>query len=454
MNRRTGWKENFLNLSEWNLNPYQILTLGFAAAILVGSILLMLPAASREGTSLSFIDALFTATSAVCVTGLCVVDTGNYFSVFGQLVIISLIQIGGLGVMTITTLLAVIMGRRIQLRNRLLVQESLNQLTMEGMVRLVLYVVKVTFLIEFIGGTILALRFAAEYGWRGVYYGYWHAVSGFCNAGFDVFGGTTFFKYASDPIVTLTISGLIVLGGIGFAVMNDVWEHRAWRSLAVQTKVVLSATGILLFAGALVIFLLEHNNGGTLASLGLSGQILASIFESVTARTAGFAVFDNGALGEPALLVVILLMFIGASPASTGGGIKTSTCAIIVSTIWSLIRGKKEVELFSRGVPMETIMRALMLFFIAATIVFSATMYLCMAENMSAVKVAFEVVSALATVGLSTGITPSLTADGKFVLILLMLMGRVGIVTFAMALAMKKDTRQYYHHPMGKFTVG
>jgi len=454
MNIRTGGKANLLNLAEWNLNPYQILTLGFTAAILAGSFLLMLPAASREGSSLSFVDALFTATSAVCVTGLCVVDTGNYFSAFGQMVIISLIQIGGLGVMTITTLLAVVMGRRIQLRNRLLVQESLNQLTLEGMVRLVLYVVKVTFIIEFIGGTILALRFAAEYGWRGVYYGYWHAVSGFCNAGFDVFGGTAFFKYASDPVVTLTISSLIVLGGIGFAVMNDVWEHRRWQALAVQTRVVLAATGILLLLGTVVIFLLEHGNEGTLAPLSLGGQVLASIFESATSRTAGFAVFDNGALGEPALLVVIMLMFIGASPASTGGGIKTSTFAIIVSTIWSLIRGKKEVELFSRGVPMETIMRALMLFFIAATIAFLATMYICMAEGIPVVKVAFEVVSALATVGLSTGITPSLAPGSKFVLILLMLMGRVGIVTFAMALAMKKDTRQHYHHPMGKFTVG
>ena len=454
MNRHTGGGANLLNLSEWNLNPYQVLTLGFTAAILVGSFLLMLPIASREGASLSFIDALFTATSAVCVTGLCVVDTGNYFSPFGQLVIILLIQIGGLGVMTITTLLAVIMGRRIQLRSRLLVQETLNQLTLEGMVRLVLYVVKVTFLIEFIGGTILALRFASEYGWQGVYYGYWHAVSGFCNAGFDVFGGTTFYKYASDPVVTLTISSLIVLGGIGFAVMNDVWEHRSWKLLSVQTRVVLSATLVLVFGGTVIIFLLEHGNAETLGELSLGGQFLASLFESVTARTAGFAVFDNGALGEPALLVVIMLMFIGASPASTGGGIKTSTFAIIVSTIWSLIRGKKEVELFSREVPLDTIMRALMLFFIAATITFLATMYLCMAEGIPVVKVAFEVVSALATVGLSTGITSSMTSGGKFVLIILMLMGRVGIVTFAMALAMKKDTRQHYHHPRGKFTVG
>lgn len=445
---------DFKGFSRWNLNPYQMLTLGFTAAILLGTFLLMLPEAAQDGSSLPFIDALFTATSAVCVTGLTVVDTGNYFSIFGQMVIILLIQVGGLGVMTLTTLFAVLLGRRIKLSKRLLVQESLNQLSLEGMVHLVLYVVKVTLLLEFIGGTILSLRFWGEYGWRGVYYGYWHAVSGFCNAGFDLFGGSNIFRYATDPVVVLTIGGLIILGGIGFAVMEDIFEHRSWNLLAEQSKIVLSMSAFLLLFGMVMLFILEYHNKGTIGDMSFGGKLLASFFESVTARTAGYTMLDNGALTEASLFLVIALMFIGASPASTGGGIKTSTFAIIVAAVWGLIRGKDEVTLYSREVPQETILRALTLFFIAAVLIFFVTMYLCVTEDISVIRSAFEVVSAFATVGLTTGITPSLTSDGKFILVLVMLMGRVGVVTVAMALTMKKNSRTHYHHPAGKFTIG
>jgi len=443
-----------IGFTQWNLNPYQILTLGFTSAILLGTFLLMLPAASQTGASLPFIDALFTATSAVCVTGLTVVSTGDYFSVFGQMVIILLIQVGGLGVMTLTTLIAVLMGRKINLSKRLLVQESFNQLTMEGMVHLVLYVVKVTLLLEFLGGTILALRFWGDYGWRGVYYGYWHATSAFCNAGFDLFGGDNLFRYATDPLIVLTLSGLIILGGLGFAVLEDVFEHRSWERLAEQSKIVLAMSAFLLLFGMVVLFLLEYHNPDTIGDMSFSGKLLASFFESATARTAGYTMIDNGALTEASLFLVIWLMFIGASPASTGGGIKTSTFAVIVATVWGLIRGRDEVLLFSREVPKETIIRALTLFFLAAGLVFFVTMYLCVTEDISVIRAAFEVVSAFATVGLTTGITPSLTSDGKFILVLVMLLGRVGVVTVAMALAMRKNARHHYHYPTGKFTIG
>ena len=445
---------NVLDVSKWHLNPYQILTLGFAVLILAGTFLLMLPISSRSGQILPFIDALFTATSASCVTGLVVVDTGNYFSLFGQLVLICLIQIGGLGIMTMTTLMAVILGRRIQLSNRLLIQESLNQLTYQGVVRLVLYVIKSTLLIEFIGGSVLALRFAADYGWAGVYYGYWHAVSAFCNAGFDVFGGTEIFRYIDDPVVSLGIPAMIILGGMGFSVLSDIWQNRQWQRISVQSKVVLSMTGILLFVGTVVIFILEYTNEATLGSLSLGGKILASFFQSTTARTAGYQMFNNGSLSEASLLFMLLLMFIGASPGSTGGGIKTSTFAVSAASIWSLVRGKPEVTLFKRSVDPQLIAKSLALFFIAATMIFVVTMYLCVSEQLPMIRVAFEVVSAFATVGLSTGITPTLSAGGKFILVLMMLIGRVGIFTFAMAIALQGRKKGQLRHPQGKFTIG
>lgn len=443
----------FWQMNKMNLSPYQILTLSFATTILLGTFFLMLPAASQTGDRLPFIDALFTATSAVCVTGLTVVDTGNYFSTFGQMVVIVLIQIGGLGVMTLTTLMAVMLGRRVHLSDRLLVQESLNQHQLEGMVKLVLYVVKVTFLIEFIGGTILMLRLFPDYGWKAVYYGYWHAISGFCNGGFDVFGGTTVFRYATDPVFVITVAGLIMFGGLGFTVIADLWHQRSWKKLMPQTKVVLSMTAFLIFFGTILFFLLEYTNSATIGDMSTGGKLLASLFESVSARTAGFTMMDNSLLHESSMLLMILLMFIGASPASTGGGIKTSTFAIIVASVWSLIRGKDEVTLFSYDVSSDTILRALTIFFLSAVVVFFVTMYLCFLEEMPLVKVIFEVVSAFATVGFSAGITAELTASGKFIMVIVMLMGRVGVVTFAMALA-HKNRRNYYHHPLGKFTVG
>lgn len=436
------------------LNPYQIIALGFALAILSGAVLLMLPKSSQTGEALPFIDALFTATSAICVTGLTVVDTGNYFSVFGQIVLIVLIQIGGFGIMTITTMAAVVMGRRIHLSNRLLVQESLNQFGFEGMVRLVLYIVKVTFCIEFLGGTILAFRFALDYGWEGVYYGYWHAVSAFCNAGFDIFGGTGIFHYAQDPVVVLTLGLLIIFGGIGFTVIEDVFCKHSWHKLAVQSKVVLSTTAVLLLFGTVGFFLLEQTNYLSLGALGFGDKMLDSFFVSVTSRTAGYTLIDTSQFTEPALLLIIILMFIGASPSSTGGGIRTSTLAVILASGWTLIRGRHETVIFSRAIPSEVVFRALAIFFLAAIAVLLSTMYLCAIEGIPVIKAAFEVVSAFATVGLSTGVSPALSIPGKLVLILLMFMGRVGIVTFAMALAINTKDKSNYQHPVGKFIIG
>lgn len=446
---------NFLNISSWKLTPYQILTLGFAGLILLGAFLLMLPISNVKGEVMPFIDALFTATSAVCVTGLIVIDTGTYFSLFGQLVIIGLIQSGGFGIMTMATLMAVIMRKRLLLKNRLIMQEALNQLTVEGIVRLTLYIIKLSLLIEFIGGTILAVRFYQDFGMQGVYFGYWHAVSAFCNAGFDIVGTANgnLFRYVDDIVINLIITGLIILGGLGFTVIADVISNKQFKKVSLHSKIVLSTTAFLIVFGTLGIFLLESGNSPAFAELSLQGKILASYFQAVSARTAGFNTVFVGDLTEATLFFIIILMFVGASPGSTGGGIKTTTFAIIVASIWGLIRGRNETILFYRHINPAIVYKAFAIFFIAATLVVTITMLLCAVEPVAFIKILFEVVSAFGTVGSSTGITGDLTSYSKAWLIITMFAGRVGPVTFALALAMrnKKTAIQY---PEGKVTIG
>ncbi|MBP2626089.1 MAG: potassium uptake protein, TrkH family [Firmicutes bacterium] len=445
---------NLLDISEWKLTPYQILVLGFAGLILCGALLLMMPMASVAGQSLSFIDALFTSTSAVCVTGLIVVDTGTYFSLFGQLVIILLIQAGGLGIMTMATLMALVMRRKIQLRERLIMQEALNQLTVSGIVRLTQYIILITLLIEFIGGTILAIRWYSELGIQGIYFGYWHAVSSFCNAGFDLFGNfSSLTRYVEDIIVNLTITSLIILGGIGFSVMFDVWDNRQWRKLRLHTKLVLTTTSTLLVFGTLVILLLEMNNPNTLGPLTWQGKFLASYFQSVTPRTAGYNTVDIGKLQDATVFFMVILMFIGASPASTGGGIKTSTIGVLIAAVWTLISGKHDVEVFKRRISQELVYKAFSIFFIAAILVIFVTMMMSITEKASFLQILFEVVSAFGTVGLTTGITPDLTEYGKMWIIVTMFAGRVGPVTLALALALR-TRKGMMHYPEGKISIG
>ena len=445
---------NLYDMSEWDLTPYQILVLGFAGLIVVGALLLMMPQASVTGQSLSFVDALFTSTSAVCVTGLIVVDTGTYFSVYGQLVLIFLIQAGGLGIMTMATLMALLMRRKIQLRERLIMQEALNQMTVSGVVRLTQYIIVITLLIEFIGGTILAARWYSDFGTQGIYFGYWHAVSSFCNAGFDLFGEfRSLTNYVDDITVNLTISSLIILGGIGFTVMFDMWNHRQWNKLALHTKLVLVTTTVLLASGTVIIFLLEMNNPDTIGQLSWQGKILSSYFQSVSPRTAGYNTVDIGKLQDATIFFMVVLMFIGASPTSTGGGIKTSTLGVLFAAIWALIRGKEDAELFERRIPQQLIYKAFTIFFIAATLVIFVTMMMSITESAPFLRILFEVVSAFGTVGLTTGITTGLTDYGKVWIIITMFAGRVGPVTLALALALR-TRKGMVHYPEGKIIIG
>lgn len=449
---------NLMDLSQWRLTPYQVLVLGFAGLIIFGAILLTFPIATRSGQGTPFIDALFTATSAVCVTGLVVVDTGTHYSSLGQMVIILLIQAGGLGIMAMSTLFALLIGKKIRLKERLLMQEALNQLTVAGVVRLTIYIIRITLLIEFIGGTILAIHWYPEMGAKGIYYGYWHAVSSFCNAGFDLFGPITgkfssITSYVDDITVNLTIAGLIILGGIGFSVMHDVWSSRSFGGLSMHSKIVLVTTAILITAGSMLIYIFEHANPDTLAPLSTQGKLLGSFFQSVTPRTAGYNTLDISKLYDETLLLIIILMFIGASPASTGGGIKTSTTAVLILAIWALIRGRSDAECFGRRIPKEIIYKAFSVMFISFVLVIIVTMALSITEHVSFISVLFEVTSAFGTVGLTTGITPNLSTAGKAWLIVTMFAGRVGPVTLALAIAMRSRKAQL-QYPDGKIIIG
>ena len=441
----------------WNLSTYQVLVQGFTVLILSGAVLLMLPISSLEGTSLSFTDALFTATSAVCVTGLVVVDTGTYFSLFGQLVILFLIQVGGLGIMTLTTVFAVISGKRIYLKERLCIQEATNQLDMTGVVRLTLYIIKVTLALEFIGGTVLAFRFYQDFGTLGVYYGYWHAISAFCNAGFDLFGGfRSITGYVTDGTVNFMIAGLIITGGIGFPVIADIWHHYAnRRKLSLHSKLVLVTTAGLIIAGAVLILLAETSNVKTLGDLPIADKVLASLFQSVTARTAGYNTIDIASLREGTLLVMIFLMFIGASPSSMGGGIKTTTFAVILCSIASSIFARTEAEVFHRQIPQTAKGKAFTVATVSLLLILAITIILSFIEELPALALLFEVTSAFGTVGLSTGITPTLSSMSKLFLVITMFAGRVGTMTLLMAvIAKSQKNRAQLRYPEEKLIVG
>jgi trk system potassium uptake protein TrkH len=438
------------------ITPAQVLVVGFAVVILVGALLLSLPIASTSGRPTGFVDSLFTATSAVCVTGLVVVDTGTYWSLFGQIVIMTLIQIGGLGFMTLSTMVALFLGRRIGLRERLVIQESLGQLSLEGMVRLILAVLTVTVVFEGAGFLILGIHFSRHFGLaRGLYYGLFHSVSAFCNAGFDILGGfQSLTNYTSDPVVLITIGMLLVLGGLGFAVIIDLRHLRRSRQLVLHSRLVLMVTTILIVVGTLGILALEHNNSKTMGAMGGGEKILNAWFQAVSPRTAGFNSVAIDGLTRSSIFLLVILMFIGASPGSTGGGIKTTTFGIIMATLWSLIRGKDDVVLFGRKVPVLNLIKGFCVAIAAILLVVGMTFLLTLTEKVDFLSLLFEVTSAFGTVGLSMGITPSLSTLGRILIIITMFAGRVGPLTIATALGRRRKTPPAIHYPEERVTVG
>ncbi len=435
--------------------PPRILVFGFASIILIGAFLLSLPMASATGQPLSFIDALFTATSATCVTGLVVVDTGSFFTTFGQIVIMLLIQVGGLGFMTMATLFAFAFKRKISLRERLILQEAMNQGSMEGIVRLIQKVIVYSLVIELTAAIIFSIRLSFDLGWKeGMYFGMFHAVSLFNNAGFDLFGDfRSLTVYADDAVMNIVAMSLIILGGLGFVVLSDIIDVKRNRRLSLHSKVVLSTSAVLIIVGAVVIFIFEYTNPRTLGSLNGLGKVLASFFQSVTPRTAGANTLDIAGLRQATQFFIIILMFIGASPGSTGGGIKTTTFATLIGALITMTRGKEDVVFFEFRLAKERVYKAITLTMMALLLVIGVTMILSTTEDVQFLVILFEATSAFGTVGLSMGLTPHLTTFGKIMIVLTMFAGRLGPLTLAYALGPKKE-KELYQHPEGKIIIG
>jgi trk system potassium uptake protein TrkH len=450
----SGKKVSFIN----KLAPVQVLVLSFAVVILVGTILLMLPVSSADGHSTPFLTSFFTSTSAVCVTGLVVVDTGTYWSTFGQVVIISLIQVGGLGLMSFATLIAFVLGKKITLRERLVMQEAMNSFSIQGLVRLMKYVLLGTLIIEGTGALLLAVKFIPAYGFgKGLFFSIFHSVSAYCNAGFDLIGEfRSLIPFQSSAIVNFTIMGLIVIGGIGFLVQLEVFQYRSYRKLSLHSKTVLVTTFLLITAGALIFFVLEYNNPGTMKNMPLKDKGMASLFMSVTPRTAGYNTIPLDQMTMPSKLVTIILMFIGASPGSTGGGIKTTTYALLIMAIIAVVRGRSDTELMGKRIPNDIVLRALSIAAISLTLVIVDVFVLSITEHGAGlVDIIYESTSAFGTVGLSVGLTTKLTSIGRVIISLTMFAGRVGPLTLALAFAQKqfKNTNSI-KYPEDKILVG
>ncbi|KOP66599.1 ATP synthase subunit J [Bacillus sp. FJAT-18019] len=437
------------------LSPPRILVLGFAAIILLGTALLMLPISTRTGESLGFIDALFTSTSATCVTGLVVIDTATTFSYFGEFVIMLLIQIGGLGFMTMATLFALAFKRRISLKDRLILQEAMNQSSMEGIVRLIRRVLLYSLIIEACSAVILMIRFAFDMPLgKAIYYGIFHAVSMFNNAGFDLFGDyRSLTGYVYDPVVNIVVIFLIVSGGIGFIVLSDLIDFRKQRKLSLQSKVVLTTTAALLLVGFIIIFIFEFTNPRTLGSLNWGGKFFGAMFQSVTPRTAGANTIDITGLRQATQFFIVILMFIGASPGSTGGGIKTTTFTIMVGAVIAMMRGREDIVMFRYRLAQERVLKALTIVLLALLLILTVSMILSTTEEGDFLKILFETTSAFGTVGLSMGLTPDLTVFGKIMISLTMFVGRLGPLTLAYALGRRKG-KELYRHPEGKMIIG
>lgn len=444
--------------SSLKLNPSYFLIVWFIAIILLGATLLNLPAASIDGRSIGFVDALFTAASAVCVTGLVVVNTATHWTIFGKVVILLLIQIGGLGIMTIATLIAFMLGKRITLKDRLLMQEEMNSTTLQGVVLLARRILFLTIGVEFVGAIILSIYFIRDFGAiNGIWFSVFHTVSAFCNAGFDLFGDSL-VRYVNNPVVSLTIMSLFVIGGIGFYVIMDVVQKKHIKKYTLHTKMVFVITGFLIIFGFVSVFILEYNNPDTIGNLSLTGKIIASLFQATTPRTAGFNTIDTAALTMPTTFLIIILMFIGGSPGSTAGGIKTTTIGIIFVSIFRLVLGYEDAEVFKKRIPVRLILRAVAVIGIAMVFVMLAILILVITERNSGfsfLDILFEVVSAFGTVGLSRGLTPFLSQIGRVVITIIMFVGRLGPLTLAFGIAQKQhENKGYYRYPEGKILVG
>ena len=437
-----------------------ILALGFLAVILLGTVLLTLPAASRSGKGIGLFDSLFTATSAVCVTGLVAVDTGTTFSVFGQIVLLVLIQVGGLGFMVFATMIMVALGRKISIRGRMLIRESMNGASLSDLGRLTWLYLLLALAIETVGTVLLSIRLIPLLGWKhGIWMALFHAVSAFCNAGFDLFGNyASLTAFSGDPLVLLTVAVLIILGGLGFAVILETLRNRqGFRSLTLHTRIVLLTTLGLVLTGTVFYWLAERSNAETLAGFGEGEKILNAFFQSVTMRTAGFNSFDLSRFRDGSKLFSSVLMMIGASPASTGGGIKTTTFAALVLLMLSVVRGENEVNVARRRLSTDIARRALAVAVLFLTTLVTGTLIISFIENgrFPLADILFEASSAMGTVGVSAIGTPNLHPASRAVLLPMMFLGRVGPLTLAFAVAKRQGRiKTLSKHPEERIMIG
>lgn len=443
------------------MNLYRIMVFGFFLIILAGALLLMLPVSSADGTVTPFINTLFTATSATCITGLIVYDTATQWSFFGQAVILCMIQIGGLGFMTLGSALILLLRGDSSLSNRKQIAESLNMTDYKTAALTMKHVLAGTAAFEGAGALILSARFIPEYGWgQGIWKGIFVSVSAFCNAGFDLMGINRPFSsltaYTDDLVVNLTVMGLIVIGGLGFLVWEDLYTKHSWKKLSLFSKTVLISSGSLILGGAILIFIFEGTNPDTLGNLPWKGKILAALFQSVSPRTAGMNTVDLTAMTEASQVLTVVLMFIGASSGSTGGGVKVTTVAVLGAALKSVLTGRKDATLMKRRLSPDLVYRAFALVFFPFLAVLICAFAVNLAEpDISFLEAMYECTSAFATVGLSLSVTPTLTVFSKILLILLMFSGRVGMLTISYALLTdRRKGQNTLRYPEGDILIG
>lgn len=443
----------------FSLSTTQWILLSFFIVILIGSLLLFLPISVKEGQSVTYLDALFTATSATCVTGLVTVPTVTTWSIFGQIVILILIQIGGLGVVTILSGMMMLLHRRIGLGNRLLIQDAMNLNTLSGLLRFIKKVLLGTLLVEGVGALLYMIVLVPDFGVKGIWLSVFNSVSAFCNAGIDIIAENSLEQYVHQPLINLVTCGLIILGGLGYVVWWDVirvigTKKMGLKHLTLHSKIVISFTAALILLGTSAILILEYNNPNTIGTFSFGEKLMASFFQSVTTRTAGFATLPQQNLTPSSSLVSILLMFIGGSPVGTAGGVKTVTIAVLCATAYATVKNKNDVSMFGRNLSKQAVGKAIAVSSISFVIVFTSTVLLSVVTDASVLDIIYETVSATATVGLSRSLTAVLNEAGKVIIIATMYLGRIGPISLFIALNSKKDRLNLVKNPTEEISVG
>ncbi len=449
--------------SRFTITTTHYILFSFLIVILVGSVLLTLPISSASGQAIPFVDALFTATTATCVTGLVVVPTISTWSLFGQIVILILIQIGGLGIITIMASITVFLNKKMGLGDRVLLQDAFNLNTLSGLDMFVKKVIKGTFLIEGIGACLYMLVFVPKFGLKGIWVSIFTSISAFCNAGIDILAENSLCDYALNPIINITTCLLIILGGLGYIVWWDVMrvgkekrtkKVRFWRNLTLHSKIVIATTTVLIIVGGILILLFEYNNPNTIGGFSFAEKIEVAMFQSITTRTAGFATVPQENLTNASAIVCLLLMFIGGSPVGTAGGIKTVTFAVVIASALATIRNQKDVNFFERRITKEVVSKATAVVCMSFAIMFVSTILLSAVTNADALDILYETVSATATVGLTRNLTPFLNIYGKLIIIATMYLGRVGPISLAIAFNFKREKKNIIKHPTEEISVG